>query len=317
MIQKYSIIVPIYNISSYIDRCVESLVSQTFNNLEIILVNDGSKDDSLEIIREWERKDKRIVVIDKQNGGLSSARNEGLKYATGDYVFYVDGDDWLSIKALQLANDFIAEYGVVDMICFDYYAYYSESNKKIISYNSNETICSGDLFFENSTFKMTAWSKLYKRTFLEEVGLNFLEGRLHEDLSYTIPLCICANKVGYIKQPLYYYRQNRQGSIMTKVSYRNVLDYSHALCFDYYFLKRIKITPYFKIWLMRNFYKSCFTGQVRIRTLIKAFKENKVSDVFRDLGKGKWFWIKVVIFHYYMRFRVLGGQLKRMSIPNR
>ena len=68
---------------------------------------------------------------------------------------------------------------------------------------------------------------------------------------------------------------------------------------------------------MRNFYKSCFTGQVRIGTLIKAFKENKVSDVFRDLGKGKSFWIKVVIFHYYMRFKVLGGQLKRMSIHNR
>lgn len=96
-IMKFSVIVPIYNISSYIDQCVESIINQTYKNIEIILVNDGSKDKSLEKIREWESRDTRIIVIDKPNGGLSSARNEGLKHATGDYVFYVDGDDWLSI----------------------------------------------------------------------------------------------------------------------------------------------------------------------------------------------------------------------------
>lgn len=308
---KYTIIVPIYNISTYIDQCVESIVNQTYKDLEIILVNDGSKDDSLAKLREWEKKDNRIVVIDKPNGGLSSARNEGLKYATGDYIFYVDGDDWIDVKALEEADRFITEHGQVDMICFDYYAYYTASDKKLVSYSSKETMCSGERFFENSTFKMTAWSKCYKRTYLEKIGLKFLEGRLHEDLSYTIPLCICADKVGYIKHPLYYYRQNREGSIMAKVSYRNVLDYSHALCFDYYFLKERVLTTYFKHWLINNFLKSCFTGHVSITTVVKAFEENKVYDIFKELDVDNMFWMKVCYFHYYMRCRVLGGQLKR------
>lgn len=309
---KYSIIVPIYNISSYIDQCVGSIVSQTYKNLEVILVNDGSKDDSLEKIREWGKRDSRVVVVDKPNGGLSSARNAGLKHATGDYILYVDGDDWIDVKALAEADRFIAEHGQVDMICFDYYAYYSEADKTRISYNSKETICSGERFFENSTFKMTAWSKLYRKAYLEMMGLEFLEGRLHEDLSYTIPLCLCADKVGYINQPLYYYRQNREGSIMTKVSYRNVLDYSHALCFDYYFLKKRSITPCFKHWLINNFLKACFTGHVSVTTVIKAFKENKVHGVFTDLGADRMFWTKVCCYHYYMKYRVLGGRLKRM-----
>lgn len=316
MVLKYSIIVPIYNISSFIDQCVESLVNQTCKNLEIILVNDGSEDNSLEIINKWERKDSRIVVVNKPNGGLSSARNEGLKSATGDYILYVDGDDWIDVGALAEADRFIAKYGLVDMICFNYYAYYSDNDKKLISYNSKETICSGELFFENSTFKMTAWSKFYKRTFLQKIGLNFLEGRLHEDLSYTIPLCICAEKVGYINTPLYYYRQNRSGSIMTKVALRNVLDYSHALCFDYYFLKGINMTPYFKHWLIQNFYKSCFTGHVGIRTLIKAFKDNNVYQIFQELGMARTFWLNVCFYHFYMRFRVWGGRLKRMIKVN-
>ena len=122
MVLKYSIIVPIYNISSFIDQCVESLVNQTCKNLEIILVNDGSKDNSLEIIKKWERKDSRIVVVNKTNGGLSSARNEGLKSATGDYILYVDGDDWIDVGALAEADRFITKYGLVDMIGFNYYA---------------------------------------------------------------------------------------------------------------------------------------------------------------------------------------------------
>ena len=113
MVLKYSIIVPIYNISSLIDQCVESLVNQTYKKLEIILVNDGSKDNSLEIIKKWERKDSRIVVVNKPNGGLSSARNEGLKSATGDYVLYVDGDDWIDVETLAEADRFIAKYGML------------------------------------------------------------------------------------------------------------------------------------------------------------------------------------------------------------
>ena len=90
---NFSIIVAIYNIQAYIDDCVNSIISQSYGNFELLLVNDGSTDGSLALLKEWALKDARIKVIDKLNGGLSSARNEGLKYASGDYILFVDGDD--------------------------------------------------------------------------------------------------------------------------------------------------------------------------------------------------------------------------------
>ena len=309
---KISIIVAIYNIEDYIDECVASIISQSYDNFELILVNDGSTDNSQIHLDMWVCTDSRVKIVKKQNAVLSSARNEVLKYATGDYILFVDGDDWLDKDALQSAQSFILNNGEVDMLCFDYCAYYTKEKTKVYSYKAQQTCMDGYSFFEKTDFKVTAWSKFYKKTYLDKVGLLFLKGRLHEDISYTVPLCLCAQKVGWINKPLYFYRQNREGSIMRNISYKNVLDFSHAICFDYYFLKEKKrLTPYFEKWVMNSFYCSCFSGYVSLRTLVKAMQENKVLLIASDLGQVKFFWIKLAYNHLIMRIKTELGIMKR------
>ena len=311
---KFSIIIAVYNIQDYIDACISSMLRQTSNNLEIILVNDGSNDNSLQKMYQWKEKDDRIKIINKKNGGLSSARNAGLKYATGDYILYVDGDDWLADNAIETITKYLNTHGEVDMLCFDYYAYYDDKHKKLTSFNAPSGIIDGLSFFERSSFKMTAWSKVYRKSFLETINLRFLEGRLHEDLSYTIPLCLCAQRVGYINSPLYYYRQNRDGSIMKKISYKNVQDFSHALCFDYLFAKeRNLLNNHIKEWIVKNFYKSCFTWEVSYSTLVKAMKANNVSPICMEMGE-KYFWEKLFIYHIYMKAKAHLGKIKWVAI---
>ena len=98
---KVSIIVPIYNVEQYLAKCIESLIQQTYKNIEILLVNDGSKDNSEKIMQQYAEKDERIVCLNKVNGGLSDARNYGLKYATGEYCLFIDSDDWLAVHAVE------------------------------------------------------------------------------------------------------------------------------------------------------------------------------------------------------------------------
>ena len=310
---RFSVIVPVYNLGILVNQCVISLISQTFDNFEIILVNDGSTDNSLSILREWEKKDKRIQIIDKLNGGLSSARNVGLRQSIGDYILFVDGDDWLAIDALESIEDYLRQNENVDMLCFDYYAYYDDNHMKLISFKAPMEIVDGLTYFERSSFKITAWSKVYRKSFLDKIDLNFLEGRLHEDLSYTIPLCLCANCVGYVNKPLYYYRQNREGSIMRKISYKNVLDFSHALCFDYYLLKqRGRLNVYVSQWIKQGFYKACFTAEVNLSTILRCFKENNVAQVCAELGDKNSFLIKVLFWHYFLKIKKSLGNIKHL-----
>lgn len=309
----FSIIVAIYNIESYIDECISSVINQDYTDFELLLVNDGSTDNSLATLKKWEKKDKRIKVINKPNGGLSSARNAGLACAKGKYIVYIDGDDWISSDLLSSVVCYIKAEGDADMICFDYWCYFDRQNMKLDTYNSTVNHTDGQDFFANSKFKLTAWSKVYRKEYLNKINLQFLEGRLHEDISYTVPLCVCANKVGWIKKPLYYYRQNRKDSIMSKVTYRNVLDFSHAICFNYYFFKeRNMINPIITSWVMKCFYKACFTGQTDFKTLKRAFVENNVIRIAEELGDGKWFWTKLFFYHSYMKARTYLGVVKRV-----
>ena len=160
-----------------------------------------------------------------------------------------------------------------------------------------------------------ASSKVFKRSFLDNQGLLFIEGRLHEDLSYTIPLCIKANKFGYCPKPVYYYRQNREGSIMSSIKQKNVDDFTHALCFDCEFLvDELKENPKLREWFLRGFYNSCFTADVPYSMLKEAFVKNKVAEVCHRLSgiEPRDFWNKVRMRHYYYRFRKFGGNIRRL-----
>lgn len=127
-----SVIVPVYKVEKFLDRCINSIIQQTFTNLEIILVDDGSPDRSGEICDEWKMKDKRIRVIHKENGGLSDARNKGLDVATGDYVAFIDSDDWIDPDMFQLLYDATQKYQADIAECSWRCIYSDESRKKQI-----------------------------------------------------------------------------------------------------------------------------------------------------------------------------------------
>lgn len=244
---KFSIIVPIYNIYQYIDKCVESIVNQTYRNLEIILVNDGSTDDSLEKLREWEKKDNRIIIIDKHNGGLSDARNAGLHIATGDYVGFVDGDDWIATDLYEKIASEIEAYPGIDIITFSIKKVYSSGKEILLSYNMPSKPINGTEYFKTSKFYVSAWSKIYKRDFVKDKF--FVKGLLHEDIPYTVTVINDADAVANIDDTYYYYRQEREGSILNTYSEKKLKDWliGMNILFEYAIKKK---DVYLNQWIL-------------------------------------------------------------------
>ena len=139
MKDKISIIVPIYNVSYYLDNCIESITKQTYSNLEIILVNDGSTDNSNDICQKWEKIDKRITYINQKNSGVSVARNNGIKKATGKYISFVDGDDYLEINFIKTLYNFTVKNNVDVSIC-DYYLITNQGKKEMNHFDKTKII---------------------------------------------------------------------------------------------------------------------------------------------------------------------------------
>lgn len=208
-----SIVVPIYNVEQYLEKCVESICRQTYENLEIILVNDGSPDHCGQMCEEYAKKDNRIKVIHKKNGGLSDARNSGVKLATGKYLLFVDSDDYIA-KDLVEKTAAIAEKNNCDMVLYDYY-YVEPDNveirstivpaNKVISLEQEHTILLA---------ATSACAKLFNREFYVKANCPFPQGIYFEDLATTSIFFMRAKRVFYLKEPLYYYI-NRENSIMT------------------------------------------------------------------------------------------------------
>lgn len=209
---KFSIIVPVYNVEQYLEQCLESLQAQDYKDYEVICVNDGSTDGSREVLTRWESLYPQMRVIDRVNGGLSAARNTGLKAVIGDYVVFVDSDDWVESTMLsRLAASIDNE----DMICF---ACRRTSNGAFDTLASEQT--DGWSYYNRHALEarkipfVCVWQRCYRREFLEENNLFFHEGILHEDNEFTPRACLKAKTVKVIPNVLYNYRV-RPGSIMT------------------------------------------------------------------------------------------------------
>lgn len=221
---KISIIVPIYNVEKYIAKCLRSLKKQTLGDFECLLINDGTPDKSVEIAKAEVGNDTRFRFFDKANGGLSDARNYGLGIAQGEYVCFIDSDDYLDERLLELAYS-SAEKHQSDIVCFDmYYAY--EDGRLELSKGADFGDCSsyaenpGIIFINNS-----ANNKLFRLSFLKDK--TFIKGMWYEDLA-VIPVWLAqAGAVSYVAQPLYYYVQH-SGSITHKADPR-IFDIYRAL----------------------------------------------------------------------------------------
>ena len=214
-----SVIIPIYKVEQYLDECVESIIKQTYKNLEIILVDDGSPDGCPQMCDEWARKDERIRVVHKKNGGLSSARNEGLDVATGEYVSFVDSDDFIATDALRsLYERFHGDegIGIVSGMIYRYQDGNTCNFKRAWMLNEEKIIPAKDFLLETMSQKTsyTVWNKLYKREILD--GVRFREGRNNEDtlFMYDLGKRMRGLNVSMVEIPKYvYYYRYRENSI--------------------------------------------------------------------------------------------------------
>ena len=178
---KISVILPIYNVEKYLRRCLDSVLNQTFTDFEAICVNDGSPDKSLHILEEYAAKDSRIKIVTQENQGLSMARNNGLKVAKGDYIYFLDSDDAIHPKLLEIAYTFASKNNA-DMVCFGFEKSdgieYAPKNINIENLKYKVTDNPLNLALSNSKFRIpfNVWTKFYKKEILN--GINFIKGIL-------------------------------------------------------------------------------------------------------------------------------------------
>ncbi len=296
MNELVSIIIPIYNIENYISKCLKSVLNQTYKDIEIILVNDGSTDKSVEIIEKL--KNEKCKIYNKENGGLSSARNYGLNQAKGNYIFFLDGDDYLEKDAIENLVFFIKKYDVDIVQGEATYCY--EKNKVIDKLNIGliETDKVIEYFRENQ-IKTYVWNKLYKKEIL--YNLSFKEGYVNEDIIFTYEICALQPKIYNINIPIYNYIQ-RSNSIM----HQTTLDKKIRVLKSHDFvIKKCDSNETYKSFALLNKYISCIYLMVDLknnklkytekdfRYLIDSMNKSKkcidLNKIFKYLNKKKFF----------------------------
>lgn len=217
-----SIVIPIYNIEKYVKKCIESVLNQDYLNIDIILVDDGATDNSGKICDEYKNIDSRIQVIHKLNGGLSDARNAGIKVAKGEYIIFIDGDDYIKPNYVSKLYNNLLENDADISVCGFSYVYDDGKERK---YNNKEKECTKVFNSQQAiecmldsrwAFKQCAWNKIYKKELFKDIEYPY--GMLYEDLGTTYKLISKANKVVYDSNSLYYYVQ-RKTSITKSLKY--------------------------------------------------------------------------------------------------
>lgn len=250
-----SIIVPIYNVDRYLDKCINSIISQSFTGFELILIDDGSTDSSPEICDRYSRLDSRIIVIHKNYGGVSSARNVGLNHSKGEYIAFVDSDDWIRFDMMETLYLNLINYNA-DISQCDLIRTHKEKISDI-PINSRERVYSNyEILSRMQEGAIIAdkvlWNKLYKIELFDHI--RFPEGKIHEDEFVNYKLYYKANKIICTNQKMYYYRQ-RNDSIMGRKFNLSRLDKLDALVERSRFYKNIEKKQLYQkelLHLMKN-----------------------------------------------------------------
>lgn len=315
---KLSLIIATYNIRNYIGECLKSCLNQvdvSQDEYEIIVVNDGSTDDSPSIVEQIIADHSNVRLLNKPNGGLSDARNYGLSFANGEYVWFIDGDDIITANAVSTILDSIKTKAQVYMI--DYKELYPDGSMKIITFGSSrlpnnifnacELIATEKIPFP----PMMAWLQIQNRQFILDHELQFLKGVKSEDLEYTAKLFSVANRVSHIKKPLYFYRQNRSGSIINELNndtlwIKNLLNICLSVS-DYLFNRDAsdkytkKILAVLASMVIHNLYKQDVNEYNNSRKLIKQTG----FDIYKMLMNGDDFKFKFkALLYRYTTYKI-------------
>ena len=225
-----SLIIPVFNVEEYLEQCLESIIEQSFSDYEVILVDDGSTDKSMEIIREYKKRFNQVKVLSQRNKGVSEARNLALKYAKGEYVLYIDSDDFLRFNMLEIMVN-KANKTNADIVMCNYNLYYGVNNKnnRMVSYNvledkiysSSEVI---DMIL-NFNIQGQLWNKLFKRSLLLENNFEFESGRYIQDIFPVFKVINNSNKIVFINEDLYCYRQRDTSTIHKNHAMTSIIQY--------------------------------------------------------------------------------------------
>lgn len=272
MEKRFSIIISAYNIEKYIKRAIDSVLEQTFENFELIIVNDCSKDKTLEKIREYD--DSRIIVINNEkNRGLGAVRNIGIEHATGEYIVHLDGDDTLFEKTtLEKINNLIGD-DKPDIIYLGFkdVGGYNKTHLSTAENSTKEARLTCDINF-------SVPSKCWRREFLQENNIKFKEDIYYEDMVYSTHATILAKDYKYGEFPTFKYYRNRAGSIMSTPSMRRCSDMYRMLS---YLMDLYEITPVeYKPYLLSFIKNETNSLPIRVDAIIKALKDGSGTPVF-------------------------------------
>ena len=285
---KVSIIVPVYNVEKYIEKCLESLVNQTLEDIEIIVVNDGSKDNSKEIVEKYlEKYPKKMVYLEKENGGLSDARNFAIPYAKGEYVAFLDSDDYVELNMYEDMYK-IAKNEDSDMVECDFIWEYPDKCK----------IDTGEIYHGKhemlEKIRVVAWNKLIKKSILDETKVIFPKGYRYEDIEFTYKLIPYLEKVSFLKKPCIHYIQ-RDNSISNTQNERtkeilevfdNVINYyKEKGLYEEYFTE-LEYT-YARVLLCSSLKRMCKIKDKQIRNRLLNLTWEKLNNNFPNWKKNR------------------------------
>ncbi len=281
---KFSIIVPIYNVEKYLNRCLDSLVNQNYDNYEIILVNDGSTDNSQSIIDEYQKKYNVIKCYKKNNGGLSDARNFGVLKASGKYLIFVDSDDYVSVDMLNILDSHLLN-GDYDLVKFNYAEVNDEGLVTDKSINMGFNDNGGNVFLklceQKIPFEM-AWLYAYNRDFFINNNFKYMKGKIHEDFGLTPLILLKAQSCLVISNILYYYYVSsnsitRNNLYEKKVKMANdYLDHFDYLLASVNNLNNVDL-------VVQNYFKSYIANGVLMKA--KSLKKNDFNNYVKEIKK--------------------------------
>lgn len=287
-----SIIVPVYKVEAYLRQCVESLTCQTYRDIEIILVDDGSPDGSPALCDQLATEDSRIRVVHKENGGLSDARNAGLKVATGDYVVFCDSDDWWeNDDSLQLLVIELKRFPNLDFLGFNFKKQFEGTGKIVFApayleatlsaFDSSECLYA---LAKQGVFPISACTKLIRREFLIEHNLFFIKGLISEDIPWFIELISASKKCRFVNMYVYNYRQERAGSITNSFSEKKFNDRIGIIKSESAKVEARDLTEKGK----KGLYFFLAYEYTQFINGINRFEGAKQREVIKDLNNYKW-----------------------------
>lgn len=232
---KVSIIVPVYNVEKYLRKCLDSLINQTLKEIEIICINDGSTDKSLEILEEYKNRDSRIILLNQENSGQSVARNRGIEIAKGEYIGFVDPDDWVDLdyyeklyNAASTNNTDIAVGGIIRVTGI--------KKKKFLNFEKETLTDNANLKFElcDVPEKSYVWNKIYKTEKLKEIGLEFEKGIFYEDCIFTPQALFYLGEIVTVPNIYYYYLRRGNSTVKQRSEKANADNvYAHKKANDF------------------------------------------------------------------------------------